>query len=106
MIKIIIVFITLLTSCASTKSAWSPWTYEGVSQNKMVWRFCSERLDGPDYHHKGLCYQAQECRTRKFLFGTKKECRVKVLLCSWGDIECMSKYNLMDRIIINRGGIR
>ena len=104
MAKIYLLSVLLLVSCASFSKDWGPWQRAGIAEKEMDWHFCQEELDGPDYHHKGICYVAQECRYRKTVFGnTRSECRNKILFCSWGDIECMQNNRLFGRVITNKG---
>lgn len=93
----------LLASCASSAGDWGPWKMTDVSMEKRDWRFCRADKDGETYHRKGFCYQSQECRFKKTIFGNdKSECRALLLHCSWGDVECMDKYDIFSRSISPR----
>jgi len=103
MIKILM-FLLLMTSCASYSSNWTNWKVISVPSEKKEWRFCRLELDGPTLNEKGLCFQDQECRTRKRILRKKEiQCRNKTLFCKWGDISCLKKYNIFFSIIINKG---
>lgn len=92
--KFIILLPFLFVSCASLKADWSPWIDQDVTMNERRWDICQEEKYGVDLHLKGFCWSLKECRTKKVLFSTRKECRVKIVHCKWGDIQCMIKYNL------------
>lgn len=103
MIKLTMLLLLLLASCSTMSGEWSAWKITDVAQNKRQWKFCTQELHGNEYHHKGLCYDSQECRHRKTLFGRKKsECRDTMLFCTWGDITCMVKFDLLDNVIIDK----
>ena len=87
----LLLLLLISVSCAS-----SPWTVKDVSLEKREWRFCSEHIDGPGKGLLGFCYSSQECR-KKWL--RKEECRKILLMCKWGEIECMKKYKLFDKKI-------
>ena len=98
----IILLSFFLASCASTAREWGPWKRCGVAQEKMTWDFCQERLHGNQYHQKGMCYPALECRERRTIFNNPKiEERSIMLFCAWGDIECMNKHGLFQKVISN-----
>jgi hypothetical protein len=59
----------------------------------MTWRFCSS-ID-KDLNKKGFCYITKECR-RKIII---EKCRAKTLFCSWGDIACLEKWEVLDKKI-------
>lgn len=92
---LILPLLLLSTSCATASGEWETVT---VSSRDEVWRPCHETLDGPAYHRKGLCFIEEECR-KKFL--RAKECRPKSppKFCSWGDLECMDKNKLWDKVL-------
>jgi len=106
----------LLTSCSTYSSIigridryqrWSEWKLNSVPSKEKIWRFCREELDGPRYHEKGVCFQDQECRSRKRILGKKKvQCRKKTLFCEWGNVECLKRHNIFFNIIINEGVTR
>jgi hypothetical protein len=101
--KLLITSLLFLVSCASFSGEWGPWKMIDVAQNKREWKFCTAELYGESVHHKGICYDSQECRYRKTLFGrTKSECRDKLLFCEWGDIDCLIRYDILDNIIIEK----
>jgi|VirMetMinimDraft_7_1064189.scaffolds.fasta_scaffold08663_3 hypothetical protein len=104
MVKILLLSTILFTSCATFSKDWGEWQRDGIQEKQMDWHFCQAELDGPDFHHKGICYVAQECRHRKTILGnSKSECRNKVLFCAWGDVECMLSNRLLSRSITNKG---
>ena len=100
-VKIALLCVLLFSSCASqAEREWSEWEREGVPAAEMKWHICKEELDGPDLHLAGFCYQANECRTRKTIFGNeRKECRNKLLICKWGDIDCILYHNIDSMVI-------
>lgn len=101
--KILILTSLFLVSCSTLSRDWSAWKITDVAENKREWKFCKGDLHGEEFHLKGMCYDSQECRFRKTIFGQEKtECRDKMLYCKWADIECMIKYDLLDNIIINK----
>jgi len=102
MFKVLILSL-FLYSCASMSSDWSPWQMDDVDTMSREWHFCNEELDGPELHQKGICYQSEECRTRRTIFGNKKkECRRLPLFCAHGDIECLNKYGINVMTISNK----
>ena len=92
---ILISIILVLISCASANH----WYNVGVSNEKKVWRFCSTQRDGVDKNKKGFCYIDKECKNR---FLQKRKCRQVPLFCAWGDVECMEKYGLFNKVIRSR----
>lgn len=106
MFKLLLV-LTFLTSCVSMSADWSSWKVEDVAYDKRIWRFCSREKDGEELHRKGFCYVSQECRTRKTILGNEKsECRQLPLFCAWGDIECMDRYNIFNKVIVHKEKLR
>lgn len=99
----ILAILLFVSSCASSAERdWGEWQRVGVSQAEEEWHFCQKELDGPEYHEKGHCYQAQECRYRRTIFNNKKsQCRNKVLFCKWGDVQCLYQNNLFNKVIKN-----
>ena len=107
MLKILMAIMLLCTSCASMSGDWGPWKITDVSTDKQVWRFCSLDLDGPELARKGFCYISQECRFRKTIFGNEKsECRQAPLFCAWSDMECVDRYGILNKVIVNKEKIR
>ena len=97
------VLLAFLYSCASISGEWGPWSIEDVPTKEREWRFCKEELDGPGFHPDDRCYQSEECRRKKVLFGgEKKECRKATLSCKHGDVECLNKYGILDMTISNK----
>lgn len=84
-----LLLMVMLTSCASS------WKRVPVSNEEMVWRSCSENLDGPNVHRKGWCYQATECKDQ--FIG--KKCRNVPLFCAHGDNECFDKWGLHNKVL-------
>ena len=104
MIKYFFLITVLFSSCASISGEWGPYKRVGVSQEKEIWHFCRKDLHGPDLHGQGHCYASQECRFKKTIFrNTKKECRTKILICKWGDIQCLHEHNIFNNEILNKG---
>jgi len=95
LLKTLIVLLISI-SCTSVDSKdWSSWIMVDVPSKEREWEFCREDLHGPDFHQKGFCWIAEECRYRKTIFNnTKNECRPITLFCKWGDIECLYKYDI------------
>lgn len=80
---------------------WGAWVDEDVELTEREWDMCHEEKYGPDLHMKGFCWSLDECRTRKTVLGrTRKECRVKIVHCKFGDIACMTKYHLDKAVLI------
>lgn len=104
MLKYIMPFMfAFIYSCSSMSSDWSAWKVKDVSQAKQTWRFCHQELDGPTYHRKGMCYISQECRTKNpWYSGEKVECRSLPLFCAWGDIDCMDKNAIFNKVITDK----
>ena len=104
MSKLLLITVLLLTSCASISGEWGNWKRAGVAQEKMEWKFCRADLHGQEFHHKGICYMAQQCRYRTtILRNTKSECRNKLIFCGWGDVQCLNDNDIFNNIIINKG---
>lgn len=101
--NMILALVFLLNSCSSMSGEWGPWKMKDVSADKRVWRFCSATLDGEANHRKGICYESQECRTRKTIFGNERvECRGLLLFCAWGDVACLDKYEIFEKVILSK----
>lgn len=102
--KVLLLTLFILTSCASSASReWGPWIDQDIEMSERRWDICHEEKYGPDLHLKGFCWSLDECRERKTIIRTtKKECRVKIVSCKWGDIPCMQKYHIdKGQLIIN-----
>lgn len=96
-----------MTACASMSSDWGAWKVKDVATEKQDWRFCSLDKDGAEKAKQGMCYISQECHYRKTILGNEKEeCRQAPLFCKWGDIECMDRYNIFNKIIVNKEKLR
>ena len=94
-------------SCASISADWSPWKVITVAQRNQVWRFCSADKDGVDFHRKGFCFVAAECRTKNpWYTGAKKECRALRSFCAYGDIECMDLNGLFNKVLVDEGELK
>lgn len=103
MLKILIFVMLICTSCASNSVEWGPWKVTDIPSDQRIWRYCSADLDGEALHRKGHCYISQECRSYTTIFrNVKTECRNLPLFCAWGDIECMEKNGLFNKIIVNK----
>lgn len=100
-----ILFLVAITiySCASTSAEWSAWKISTEAQSDQEWRFCSANLDGPELHRKGMCWEARECRTKNpWYSGEKVQCRDLPLHCKWGDVECMDKNGIFNKVIVDK----
>ena len=91
--KVIPILFVALLSC-STAEADKNWKIDDVSDAEKEWRFCDERLDGPDKKDKGFCYISRECY--KTIFGNQR-CRPLPLFCAWGDLGCYEKFKLKSK---------
>ena len=86
-------------SCASAKEEWK---VETVSQSKEFWGWCESDIDEPQYVDRGWCWTYQECMTKKkFLRKDEKICRTLTKFCAAGDIECIKKNKLDEKILID-----
>lgn len=95
MIRFVLVFLFILTSCSSFDSeARAKWIKEDLPNEEKEWRICSEKYDGIEYHRKGFCYKIRECRKR---FLRKRECRPILQFCKFGDDACFDKHGLFDK---------
>lgn len=86
-------------SCASADTEWK---VETVSSEKEYWGWCTQDYDPPEFVDKGWCWSYEECRiNKKFLRKDVKECRTKWDFCAAGDIDCIKKKHLDDKILVN-----
>lgn len=100
---LLIIVMAVLYSCASTSAEWSEWKEVGVAQADQDCDWCTARRDGPEYHRKGVCWQSKECRTRNpWYSGEKTECRRKPLFCAHGDLDCMDRYGILNKVIVDK----
>lgn len=100
---ILILLFAISYSCASTSAEWSAWKPFTEAQEDQDWRFCNASKDGPELHRKGMCWQAQECRTKNpWYSGEKKECRRMTLFCKWGDVDCMDINGIFNKVIVDK----
>lgn len=86
---LIFILIFNISSCAS-----SDWYEVGVGPSKQTWRHCSE-IDN-EYYLKGHCYKQKICKGSIF-----KKCKVVTKFCKWGDIDCMRKYKILQKVLVN-----
>lgn len=87
---LLLAFIFLFnTSCSS-----SEWYEDGVDSSSQTWRHCSN-IDGK-YKYKGHCYKQKYCKKKLF-----KKCKIVTKFCPWGDIDCMRKYEIFQKVLVN-----
>jgi len=97
------ILLALMYSCASVSADWTPWQLEDVASAEREWSFCKEELNGPGFHPNDVCYESEECRTKKVLIGSdKRECRGVTLTCGHGDSACFIKYGINTMTISNK----
>lgn len=101
---LILTLFILLASCSSMETSagnWGKWKDIDITKHEREWDICESEKYGQDLHLKGFCWSYTQCRKKKLIFGRKKkQCRVKIVHCKWGDIECMIKYNLNNATLI------
>ena len=87
MLRNLILVVLLLAGCSSAESK-SKWYMKGVQPSVRKWRHCTEELDGPSFHEKGICYKAQRCR--KTVLRNEK-CETIQMYCAYEDKNCIRK---------------
>jgi hypothetical protein len=90
------IVLLLIVSCASV-DAKAPWVEQTLANKAMKeWRICNLAKDGAEKSFKGFCYITKECQKRIF----KDACRPKPLFCQFSDVNCMMKYELDKKNLI------
>lgn len=91
-----LLLLALLSSCAHS----AEWKEVFVDPKEEVWRHCSEERDGPNLAGKGWCWQGLKCKDPWY---KKPTCKPVPYFCAYGDLDCMKKYHLDEKVLVHPG---